>query len=149
MKNVKVFSSVVLLLALAGCRSGECASSATDAFSHSRNEYARHILRDSIVMRDSIIVRERADTVFLTKYSTLVKERVRVDTIVCRDTLFVEREVIIEHVPKEKRALFIIPMVVVCSILLLLLCYIGLPGKLWNFILKCVNLCIRFFRLKQ
>lgn len=51
------------------------------------------VLADSVVVHDSIIIRQTPDTLFFTKYRTLYKERLRYDTLVIRDTVFVNRTV--------------------------------------------------------
>ena len=53
-------------------------------------------MRDSIVVHDSVIIRERADTIFFTKYKTSYKEVLKRDTVVMCDTLFTERVVTVE-----------------------------------------------------
>lgn len=52
-----------------------------------------HVARDSVFVKDSIIVRERTDTVFFTKYRTLYKEKIVKDTLFVCDTLYKERVV--------------------------------------------------------
>ena len=59
----------------------------------STSTHIERVLVDSVVLRDIIVIRERCDTVFFTKYSTLYKERLRVDTVVKCDTLYAERTV--------------------------------------------------------
>ncbi|MBR3916244.1 MAG: hypothetical protein IKJ49_03780, partial [Bacteroidaceae bacterium] len=54
------------------------------------------LIKDSIVLHDSIIIREKADTVFFTKYKTAYKEIVRHDTVVVCDTLYRVRTVTVE-----------------------------------------------------
>ena len=78
-----------LLLILIGCRVQETAT--MDRMSTST--LIGRVLVDSVVLRDSIIIRETCDTVFFTKYRTLYKERVRTDTIIKCDTVYTERRV--------------------------------------------------------
>lgn len=63
---------------------------------YSANRMNEHIRIDSIVLHDSIFIREKSDTVFFTKYRTLYKERVLSDTVVQCDTIYVEREISVE-----------------------------------------------------
>ena len=88
------------------------------------------MLVDSVVLRDSIVVRERCDTVFYTKYRTLYKERIKVDTVVRCDTIYAERMISVEK--KEKNRVLwwlIIPLIAV-------LWKIGLLDFLRNLIMK-------------
>ena len=62
----------------------------------SRNNYVERIVIDSVVVHDSIYIKEKADTVYYTKYHTLYKERLRVDTIFCCDTIYCDREIYVE-----------------------------------------------------
>ena len=63
---------------------------------YSANRINEHVRIDSIVLHDSIFIREKSDTVFFTKYRTLYRERLLRDTVVQCDTIYVEREVSIE-----------------------------------------------------
>ena len=73
MKNVRIIVVSALLLLLAGCVVKESVS----VERASASTQIERVLADSIVMRDSIIIREKCDTVFFTKYRTLYKERIR------------------------------------------------------------------------
>ena len=79
----------VLLLILIGCKVQETAT--TDRISTST--LIERMLVDSVALRDSIIIRETCDTVFFTKYRTLYRERLRVDTVIKCDTVYTERMV--------------------------------------------------------
>lgn len=63
------------------------------------NVFAEHtnivkqVVRDSIFLHDSVFIREKADTVFFTKYRTLFKEKLLLDTVVVCDTVYIERVV--------------------------------------------------------
>ena len=82
----------LFVLFLAGCRSLEHRETGF----LSLNRMAEHVRIDSIVLHDSIFIREKSDTVFFTKYRTLYKERVLSDTVVQCDTIYVEREISVE-----------------------------------------------------
>ncbi|MBR3877772.1 MAG: hypothetical protein IKJ23_06285 [Bacteroidaceae bacterium] len=91
MKNITriCFSAVILLLS---CRSYD-----NSAVEYSSTACMRErLIKDSIVLHDSIIIREKADTVFFTKYKTAYKEIVRHDTVVVCDTLYRVRTVTVE-----------------------------------------------------
>ena len=83
----------VLLLILIGCKVQETAT--TDRISTST--LIERMLVDSVALRDSIIIRETCDTVFFTKYRTLYRERLRVDTVIKCDTVYTERMVTVEE----------------------------------------------------
>ena len=83
---MKIVVSALLLL-LAGCKVQENAT--TDRTSAST--HIGRVLADSVAVKDSIVIRERCDTVFFTKYRTLYKERVRTDTVIKCDTVYAER----------------------------------------------------------
>lgn len=82
-----------LLVILIGCKVQETAI--TDRMSTST--LIGRMLVDSVALRDSIIIRETCDTVFFTKYRTLYKERVRIDTIIKCDTVYTERTVTVKE----------------------------------------------------
>ena len=69
----------------------------------SRNNLIECVRVDSVVLRDSVFIREKSDTVFYTKYRTVYKELLRVDTIVRCDTLYRDREVIVEREKPQKQ----------------------------------------------
>ena len=88
---MKILVSLLVLL-VAGCKVQETTTNRTSTSTHHVG-----VLVDSIALRDSIIIRERCDTVFFTKYSTLYKERLRVDTIIKCDTVYAERLVTVKE----------------------------------------------------
>jgi hypothetical protein len=103
---------------------------------------------DSVMLRDSIFIREKSDTVFYTKYRTLYKERLRVDTIVRCDTLYRDREVVVETVRNAGHGGAMLCKVAVAALALLLL-RTGGWRTLLNLILKVIELCRRVFRLRE
>ena len=145
MKNItKILVSLVLLM-IVGCGS---ARNASDSTMVSRNNYVERIVVDSVVVHDSIYIREKADTVYYTRYHTLYKERLRVDTIVCCDTIYCDREVYVEKntiTDSWKPAVGLL----LCCISLFLLWRTGVLRVMWNLILKLCGLCIKVFRLKE
>ena len=146
MRKRKLICLSALLLALVACSTAE---RAMDVQFVSQNNVTGHIRVDSVVLRDSVFIRERSDTVFYTKYRTVYKERLKVDTVVRCDTLFRDREVVVEKVREsnEKRGLvWIVPLV---ALLLFLLWRTGLLSAMWKLILKGVELCKRIFHLKE
>ena len=114
-----------------------------------QNNVAEHVRVDSVVLRDSIFIRECSDTVFYTKYRTLYKERLRVDTVMRCDTLYRDREVVVERVREVGSRLGLLWKVPLAVLLLFLLWKAGLFPAVWKLILKGVELCKRIFRLKE
>ena len=87
---------IALVLAMAGCKTYQASSESnkTDIERSERNE------RDSIYIRDSVIVFARADTVYKERWRTEYKDRVVTKT----DTLVQEVERLVEkRVVEEKR----------------------------------------------
>ena len=120
---IKICFSILLLLFVA-CRSG----SVTDRESVSRSGFVERITSDSVVVHDSIYVREKADTVYVTRYRTCYRERLSRDTIFCSDTIYKERRV---TVPAKRNLtyrwwLFLL--------LLLLLWRVGFFEWLWRLV---------------
>lgn len=104
MKSTRISAallSAALLLAAASCAPARTASDASREAA--RTEYRDRLRIDSIRIhtRDSIHIRERADTVFVEKFRTqiLYRERLRIDTANLTDTLRVTlRETVTEEV---------------------------------------------------
>ena len=146
MRKRKVICLSVLLLAVAACSTVEKASDVQYVL---QNNVAEHVRVDSVVLRDSIFIRECSDTVFYTKYRTLYKERLRVDTVMRCDTLYRDREVVVERVREVGSRFGLLWKVPLAVLLLLLLWKAGLLPVVWELILKGVELCKRIFRLKE
>lgn len=126
MRNVISLSLSLLALILVGCRSVE--RNEYDFFS--TNRISEHIRIDSIVLHDSIFIREKSDTVFFTKYRTLYRERMVCDTVVRCDTVFVEREIEV-----EKKEYF--PLLLFITVLLsFFLWRSGALRVLWKLLVK-------------
>ena len=143
-KRVVICLSALLLAA--ACSTVEKASNVQYI---SKSNVAEHVRVDSIVLRDSIFIRERSDTVFYTKYRTVYKERLRVDTVIRCDTLYRDREVVVERVRKVGNSFGLLWKVPLAVLLLLLLWKAGLFPAVWKLILKGVELCKRIFHLKE
>lgn len=93
----RIWFSVIVIL-LCGCRTVKEDRNIADV--RISTNLAGHVVRDSIFVRDSIYVHEKADTVFFTKYRTLYKENVVRDTLYVCDTLYRER-VVTEYVSRD------------------------------------------------
>jgi hypothetical protein len=126
MKNMMKIVVSALLLLLAGCKVQENAT--TDRTSAST--HIGRVLADSVAVKDSIVIRERCDTVFFTKYRTLYKERVRTDTVIKCDTVYAERLVTVKEKEKNNALWWLILPVIAA------LCKVGLFDVLRNMIMK-------------
>ncbi len=92
MRNVRIIIVSVILLLFISCRVKDTVTTERA----SANMRVERVLVDSIILRDSVVIRERCDTVFFTKYRTLYKERLRHDTVVKCDTVYTERVVTVK-----------------------------------------------------
>lgn len=147
MKNgIKIVVSL-LLLTMVGCAGVE--KMENRAMMSANNYTERVVIADSVIVRDSVFIREKADTVFFTKYRTLYKERLRVDTVICRDTLFVEKEIVVDKARDGGRKCLIGWVPLLLGVLLFVLWRTGALRFMWNFIVKVVGVCIRVFRSKE
>lgn len=89
---MKIVVSALLLL-FVGCKVQE-----RTVFDHkSTSTHIGRVLVDSVALKDSIIIRETCDTVFFTKYRTLYKERLRIDTVIKCDTIYSERVITVQE----------------------------------------------------
>ena len=115
----------------------------------SQDNFVGHTRVDSVLLRDSIFIREKSDTVFYTKYRTIYKERLRVDTIVRCDTIYREKEVVVEKVRSAGSNISFLWKVLLAVLALFLLWRTGWWRVLLNVILKVMDLCKRVFRSKE
>ena len=84
MKRLLIVISIALLLT--GCTSTRYVEVPVDRV---KIEYRDRTLIDSLIKKDSVIIRERGDTVFLEKYKYLYKTNKIRDTISIKDTITV------------------------------------------------------------
>lgn len=146
MKSVTGIIVSALLLLLFACSTVEKSNGTAFLLSDS---FVGRTRVDSVMLRDSIFIREKSDTVFYTKYRTLYKERLRVDTIVRCDTLYRDREVVVETVRNAGHGGAMLWKVALAALALLLLWRTGGWRTLLNLILKVIELCRRVFRLRE
>lgn len=78
---VALFSMLLLVL----CAS--CSKTVYMPVETTRTEYIDRLKTDSIHITDSIILREKEDTVYLTRWRTEYRDRLRVDSILIRDSI--------------------------------------------------------------
>ena len=111
-----VFSLVAVLLLVASCCTQRTARTAS--LSNSSGEV--RVVRDSVFVLDSVLLKERADTVFLTRIRTLYRDRLRTDTVWRCDTVYrVEERVV---AVKEEGSRLGLMMMVAALLLLLPMC---------------------------
>jgi hypothetical protein len=97
-----------------------------------RTEYVKdtQVLRDSIHVMDSIFVREKADTIWITKWRTEYREALRVDTFfVCKtdsvtNVVEVEKPLTSWQKFKLNSAGWILGIFIVCLVIYILYKYI-------------------------
>ena len=142
--GIRVCLSVFLLFGLVACRS---TAEVNELAKEVKYNFVGRVVVDSIVLHDSVFVREKSDTVYYTKYHTLIKERVRMDTVWRSDTVYCDREVVVEKEVKSAGNAFLL-WIAVILLLVYLLHGKGVWRSLWSFIVKGFELCIKFFRLK-
>lgn len=110
MRKMRIIVLSAIFFLLTGCRVKEAAT----VERISTSTHSGRVLVDSIAMKDSIVIRERCDTVFFTKYRTLYKERMMHDTVVKCDTVYCERMVTVkEKTHREILWLLLLPLVAV------------------------------------
>ena len=135
-----------LLLSLVACGTVQRSN---DVELVAQNNYVGHTKADSVMLRDSIFIREKSDTVYYTKYRTIYKERLRVDTVVRCDTLYRDREVVVERVREVELRNSLYWKLPLVALVLLLLWRTGLWSALLDVTMKTIDLCKRVFRSKE
>ena len=152
LKNISTMKSrtriilSALLLSLAACGTVQRSN---DVELVAQNNYVGRTKADSVMLRDSIFIREKSDTVYYTKYRTIYKERLRVDTVVRCDTLYRDREVVVERVREVERRNSLYWKLPLVALVLLLLWRTGLWSALLDVTMKTIDLCKRVFRSKE
>ena len=94
MKRTSMALMVSLLVIMSGCRTKERIVEVEREVV--KTEYKTKLERDSVYLRDSVYVIQRGDTVWVNKYKYLYKDKLRVDTLMCTDTVRQERTKIVE-----------------------------------------------------
>ena len=69
----------MVAVALVGCRAREVVVTVPEY--HTDTLYVAKVERDSVFVQDSVLVREKGDTVLVDRWHVSYKERVRVDTV--------------------------------------------------------------------
>jgi hypothetical protein len=121
-----VIAIAVIVLCLTGCKTQYVPAETV------RTEYVKdtQVLRDSIHVMDSIFVREKADTIWITKWRTEYREALRVDTFfVCKtdsvtNVVEVEKPLTSWQKFKLNSAGWILGIFIVCLVIYILYKYI-------------------------
>ena len=61
-----------------------------------KTEYINKMSIDSIYLYDSVYLKEKGDTIFMEKYKYSYRDRLRVDTVIQKDSIRVSYPVIVE-----------------------------------------------------
>ena len=61
-----------------------------------KTEYINKLSVDSIYLYDSVYLKEKGDTIFMEKYKYSYRDRLRVDTVIQKDSIRVPYPVIVE-----------------------------------------------------
>lgn len=61
-----------------------------------KTEYINKMSIDSIYLYDSVYLKEKGDTIFMEKYKYSYRDRLRVDTVIQKDSILVPYPVIVE-----------------------------------------------------
>ena len=89
-KLIFIIFSLVLICALIGCKTTEKLQNIN---TETRIEYRDKYHRDSVYIRDSVIIYVKGDTVYKDRWHTEWKEKESGDTIILTDTVYIEKEV--------------------------------------------------------
>ena len=89
-KLIFIIFSLLLVCILIGCKSTEKLQNIN---TETRIEYRDKYHRDSIYIRDSVIIHEKGDTVFKDRWHTEWKDKIIHDTVFKTDTVYKEKEV--------------------------------------------------------
>ena len=90
-KLIVIIFSLVLVCILTGCRTTKDLQNTSNA--ETRIEYRDKYHRDSIYIRDSVIIHEKGDTVFKDRWRIEWKDKIIRDTVFKTDTVYKEKEV--------------------------------------------------------
>ena len=89
-KLIFIIFSLVLVCVLIGCKTTEKMQNIN---TETRIEYRDKYHRDSVYIRDSVIIYVKGDTVYKDRWHTEWKEKETGDTIILTDTVYIEKEV--------------------------------------------------------
>lgn len=102
MKKLTYRVIIGLLLLLLTTTFFGCGKTVYVPVENTRVEYRDKMLYDSIHIVDSIYVKDKGDTIWLTKWRTEYRDRVKTDSVIIRDSIQVPYPVeVIKQVEKE------------------------------------------------
>ena len=96
-KLIVIIFSLVLVCVITGCRTAKELEKSGFVDLEKVVEYRDRYHLDSIFIRDSVIIREKGDTVYKDRWRTEWKERIIRDTVNNTDTVYIEKEVFRER----------------------------------------------------
>ncbi len=88
-KRIKAYFSLLLFISVASCAVTRSGESTIRTLYNSSDKHTR----DSIFIRDSIIVYTKSDTVYKDHWHTLYRDRIQTDTLLITDTLYCEKTI--------------------------------------------------------
>ena len=110
---VYIVLSLLLVCVLVGCKTLEQQSTKAE----NRIEYRDKYHRDSIYIRDSVIIQVKGDTVFKDRWRIEWNEKETGDTIILTDTVYIEKEVFREKSePPNNNGLIIMLILIIIII---------------------------------
>ena len=91
-----IITLILIAFLLCGCKTRYLPAET----SRTEREYIERWLRDSIYIKDSIVINKAGDTVFVEKYKYLYRDKFVRDSIFRTDSIYIEKPYPVE-VPKE------------------------------------------------
>ena len=114
-KLIFIIFSLVFCCILAGCRTAKELQNTSNV--ETRIEYRDKYHRDSIYIRDSVIIHEKGDTVFKDRWRTEWKDRIIHDTVNHTDTVYIEKEVFRERTEPPNNLKEIIILIIIAILI--------------------------------
>ena len=89
---------MLIVLALVGCKTTKPITP-IETKVETKVEYRDRVTIDTTYIRDSIYIKEKADTIYVTRYRTEYVERLKIDTayLLSADSIYIERVQIVER----------------------------------------------------
>lgn len=92
MKNKLKLTTIVIILYILFTLVG-CTTTKYIPVEKIKIEYRNNIERDTLIVKDSVLHKEKGDTIFIEKYKVLYKTKFKTDTILRIDTVPIIKEV--------------------------------------------------------
>lgn len=113
-KLIFIIFSLLLVCVLIGCKTTEKMQNIN---TETRIEYRDKYHRDSVYIRDSIIIHVKGDTVYKDRWHTEWKEKESGDTIILTDTVYIEKEVFRERTEPPNNLKEIIILIIIAILI--------------------------------